>query len=122
MRPLIHPAIQDVPIGAILHALSDPLRLTIYADIVGRERSQNCSAFLQVQDKAIPKSTLSQHIKVLREAGLIRSERRGVESFNLSRSVEVDAHYPLLIATILQAHNTQLATDAAKTKKAKRKR
>ena len=35
-----------------------------------------------VREKAIPKSTLSQHFKILREAGLIRSVRKGVELKN----------------------------------------
>ncbi|WP_334270664.1 ArsR/SmtB family transcription factor, partial [Edaphobacter sp. HDX4] len=34
----------------------------------------------------MPKSTLSQHFKVLRESGLIRAERKGVEMHNTSRS------------------------------------
>ena len=51
----------------------------MYADIVAQDCPQNCSNFLTVSDKAIPKSTLSQHFKILREAGLIRERapRRG---------------------------------------------
>src|SRR4030081_3101568 len=79
MRPLFHPSIEEVTVEGILHALSDPVRVAMYADIVGQECSQSCSNFLTVSDKAIPKSTLSQHFKILREAGLIRSERQGVE-------------------------------------------
>ena len=45
----------------------------------------NCSMFLTVSDKAIPKSNFSQHFRALREAGLIRGERRGVEMYNTSR-------------------------------------
>ena len=89
MRPLIHPAIEEVPVEAILHALSDPVRVAIYAQIV-KGCKENCSTFLTVSDREIPKSTLSQHFKVLREAGLIRSERKGVEIFNTSRCGEVD--------------------------------
>ena len=33
MRPLAHPAISDVPLESILHALSDPVRVAIFADI-----------------------------------------------------------------------------------------
>lgn len=121
MRPLVHPEIQDVPVEAILHALSDPVRVAIYADIVGQDCSQNCSTFLQVLDKPIPKSTLSQHFKILREAGLIRSERRGVEMHNTSRCPEVDAHYPGLLAAIVKAHNIQIAGEAARAKKARKK-
>jgi hypothetical protein len=56
----------------------------MYAEIVAQECPQSCSNFLTVSDKAIPKSTLSQYCKILREAGLIRSERHGVEMHNIS--------------------------------------
>ena len=121
MRPLVHPAIEDVTVEAILHALSDPVRVAIYAEIVGQDCSQNCSSFLHMNDKPIPKSTLSQHFKILREAGLIRSERRGVEMHNTSRCAEVDQRYPGLMATIVKAHNIQMA-DGARREKARAKK
>ena len=117
MRPLIHPGIEEVPIEAILHALSDPVRVAIYADIV-KGCKENCSTFLTVGDREIPKSTLSHHFKILREAGLIRSERKGVEMFNTSRCEEVDRHYPGLIGAVVKAHEIQNRAD----KRAKRKR
>jgi DNA-binding transcriptional ArsR family regulator len=112
MRPLFHPSIEDVSVEAILHALSDPVRVAIFADIVGSNCSQNCSAFLQVREKTVPKSTLSQHFKALREAGLIRSERRGVEMYNTSRCAEVEQRFPGLIMAIVKAHNVQLQAKA----------
>jgi DNA-binding transcriptional ArsR family regulator len=108
MRPLFHPSIEDISVEGILHALSDPVRVAIYADIVGSDCSQNCSRFLKVSEKNIPKSTLSQHFKVLREAGLIRAERRGVEMQNTSRCVELEKRFPGLIPAIVNAHNLQL--------------
>jgi DNA-binding transcriptional ArsR family regulator len=108
MRPLFHPSIEDVTVEAILHALSDPVRVAIYADIVGSACSQNCSAFLSVSNKSIPKSTLSQHFKALREAGLIHSEWRGVEMHNTSRCAEIEKRFPGLIMAIVNAHNIQL--------------
>jgi hypothetical protein len=60
MRPLFHPSIEEVTVEGILHALSDPVRVAMYADIVAQERPQSCSNFLMVSDKAIPKSTLSR--------------------------------------------------------------
>src|SRR4051794_28484091 len=101
MRPLVHPSIDDVTVEGILHALSDPVRASIYADIALSECSMNCSNFLSVADKDVPKSTLSQHFKVLREAGLIRSERRGVEMHNTSRCAEIAGRFPGLIEAIL---------------------
>src|SRR6267378_2940356 len=125
MRPLFHPSIEDVTVEAILHALSDPVRVAIYADIVGSDCSQNCSNYLNVSDKAIPKSTLSQHFKALRETGLIRGERRGVEMHNTSRCAEIEKRFPGLISSIVNAHNVQLAGKkqggtAGKRKPAKR--
>lgn len=108
MRPLFHPSIDDVTVEGIMHALSDPVRVAIFADIAGSNSSQNCSTFLNVSERPIPKSTLSQHFKALREAGLIRGERRGVEMQNTSRCTEIDKRFPGLIAAIVNAHNVQL--------------
>jgi DNA-binding transcriptional ArsR family regulator len=107
MRPLFHPSIEDVTVESILHALSDPVRVAIFAQIAGSGCSQNCSNFLNVSDKTIPKSTLSLHFKALREAGLIRGERRGVEMQNTSRCSEVEKRFPGLIAAIVNAHKVQ---------------
>src|SRR6266853_3707182 len=122
MRPLFHPSIEDVTVEAILHALSDPIRVAIYADIVGSDCSQNCSNFLKVSNKAIPKSTLSQHFKALREAGLIRGEPIGVEMHNTSRCAEIDKRFPGLIAAIVKAHKIQLEKKARAGKVGRRKR
>ena len=121
MRPLFHPSIEDVTVEGILHALSDPVRVAIYADIVGQDCSQNCSTFLTVSDKTIPKSTLSQHFRALREAGLIRGERRGVEMHNTSRCAEIEQRFPGLIRAIVNAHAIQSAGEA-QTKKPVAKR
>jgi DNA-binding transcriptional ArsR family regulator len=108
MRPLFHPSMADVTVEAILHALSDPVRVAIFADIAGSDCSQNCSNFLHVSERVIPKSSLSQHFKVLREAGLIRGERRGVEMQNTSRCAEIEERFPGLIMAIVNAHKIQL--------------
>jgi DNA-binding transcriptional ArsR family regulator len=113
MRPLFHPAMDDVTVEGILHALSDPVRVAIFADIVGSKCSQNCSDFVNVGDKPIPKSTLSQHFKALREAGLIQGERRGVEMQNTSRCAEIEKRFPGLIPAIVNAYNIQLGKPRA---------
>jgi DNA-binding transcriptional ArsR family regulator len=107
MRPLAHPAIEDVQLEGILHALSDPVRVAIFTNIAGADCAQTCSAFAEVNDKPVPKSSLSHHFKVLREAGLIRSERQGVEMHNTSRCVEVDKRFPGLLQAIINAHTLQ---------------
>jgi len=117
MRPLIHPAIEDITVEGILHALSDPVRVSIYAELAGSACAHICSNFLQVSDRAIPKSTLSQHFRALREAGLIRSERLGVEMHNTTRCVEIEQRFPGLLPAILRAHGVQSAERARATKR-----
>lgn len=107
MRPLFHPAIEDVKVEGILYALSDPVRAAIYADIATRVCTMNCSNFLRVGERAIPKSTLSQHFRILRENGLIRSERHGVEMQNTTRCEEIEQRFPGLMRAILNAHAIQ---------------
>jgi len=107
MRPLFHPAPEDITVEGLLHALSDPVRAAIFREIAAAPGPLTCSNFLTVRDRDIPKSTLSQHFKVLREAGLIRSERQGVEMHSTSREREVDARFPGLLAAIVAAHARQ---------------
>src|SRR5712675_544161 len=121
MRPLFHPSVEDVTVEGILHALSDPVRVAIFTDIANSNCSQNCTNFVNVSDRPIPKSTLSQHFKALREAGLIRGERRGVEMQNTSRCIEIDQRFPGLIAAIVNAHNIQLRDKLALSNGGKRK-
>ena len=108
MKPIHHPPLDAITLEGIFHALSDPARAAIFANIAFSQDSQNCTAFAQIRDRIIPKSTLSQHFNALREAGLIRSERRGVEMHNVSRCEELEQRFPGLIPSILTAYRKQL--------------
>jgi len=120
MRPLIHPSVDDITVEAILHALSDPVRVAIFAQVVGSECPQSCSDFAKILERGIPKSTLSQHFKVLRESGLVRSERHGVEMHNTSRCAEIERRFPGLISAITRAHQIQSGRSAAARRQASR--
>jgi DNA-binding transcriptional ArsR family regulator len=109
MKPLFHPAIEDVTVEGILHALSDPTRVKIYAAIASTACEHTCSSLSKVIERPIPKSTLSVHFKALREAGLIRSERQGVEMRNTSRCPEIEQRFPGLIPAIVSAIQRQQA-------------
>ena len=125
MKPLFHPAIQDVTVEGILHALSDPTRVAIYAAIATSACQHTCSSLSNVVARPIPKSTLSVHFKALREAGLIRSERQGVEMRNTSRCPEIEQRFPGLIPAIVSAIQRQEASAvkraAAKTGRGRRR-
>jgi DNA-binding transcriptional ArsR family regulator len=107
MKPLLHPAINDITVEGLLFALSDPVRVQIYMEIAQADCPQICSHFLTVQGRSLPKSTLSQQFRILREAGLIHSSRCGVEMRNTTRCAELKEKFGPMIAEILKAYQRQ---------------
>ena len=70
MRPLYHPSVGEMTVQGILYALSDRVRVSIFVQLIDTECARNSTAFSKVNKESIPKSTLPQHFKILREAGL----------------------------------------------------
>lgn len=99
-RPFTHPAIADVTLESVLYALSDPVRLEIVRRLMAQGCPMNCSA---AAPEGMPKSSASHHYQILRESGLIRSERRGVEVVNTTRCKELQTRFPGLLKAILTA-------------------
>lgn len=120
MKPVFHPAAEDVTVEGILHALSDPVRARIFADIAKATCAKSCSALLGACEAPVPKSTLSLHFKVLRESGLIRSVRRGVELQNSPRT-DLGERFCKLISAIMEAHAAQTSRQKS-PKRARAKR
>lgn len=58
----------------VFKALSDPVRLRLYSRIAGCD-GETCVC--DIQDVGVSQPTVSHHLRKLREAGLIDSERRG---------------------------------------------
>ncbi len=106
-RPLAHPNIEDVTVAGILHALADPVRLAIVSELLKAEAGLNCTQTTCRLDVEMPKSTCSHHYRILREAGLIASERKGVELTSRVRTRELEARFPGLLESILQAHERE---------------
>lgn len=107
VRPLTHPPLEAITVEGILYALSDPLRLAIYVNLSRSECPQACSKYLNIKGIDLPKSTLSQHFKVLRDCGLVRSEKRGVEILNTTRCKELGERFGSLVGAILTAYDAQ---------------
>ena len=107
VRPLHHPAVRDITVEGILYALSDPVRAQIFAEMASSECPHPCSKFRKLDNRTLPKSTLSQHFKILREAGLIRSDRKGVEMHNTTRCAELKGPFGDLLAAILATYAVQ---------------
>ncbi len=95
---LPHPDLADVALTDVLFALSDPARLQIVRDLAdGPLEMAQCGA----TNPALPKSTKSHLMKVLREAGVVRNEPRGRERLVSLRREELDAAFPGLLDSVL---------------------
>ncbi len=107
MRPLFHPAVEDITVQGILYALSDPVRVRIFTQLARSQNAERCCNFSHSGAVELPRSTLSQHFKILREAGLIRSERKGVELLNRTRCAELNRRFGPMISEILRAYEKE---------------
>jgi DNA-binding transcriptional ArsR family regulator len=96
-----HPTRAELELGAVLHALSDPVRLKMVAALAaaGHGPAQTCSSF----DVPVSKSTCTHHFRVLREAGVIRQEPEGTSRLNTLRRGDLDERFPGLLDTILKS-------------------
>jgi DNA-binding transcriptional ArsR family regulator len=93
-----HPARDEIELAAVLHALSDPVRLRIAAALASGSE-QTCGSF----DVPVTKSTCTHHFKILREAGVIRQRQEGAARLNTLRRDDLEARFPGLLESILQA-------------------
>jgi DNA-binding transcriptional ArsR family regulator len=108
-RPLRHPDIDGVRVADILHALADPVRLAIVCELMDAESGMNCVETMSRVHIVLPKSTCSQHFQILREAGLIRCERKGVELSSRLRFRELEGRFPGLLKSILKSYRQEKA-------------
>ena len=109
-RPLTHPHIDDVTVAGILHALSDPVRLRIVNKLLKSRAGMNCTQMTLKLKLTMPKSTCSQHYRILRESGLIVSERKGVDLSSRVRASELETRFPGLLASILKSYTKETAS------------
>ena len=65
-----------VELAATLKALADPVRLRLLSVIASHSGGEACVCDISVGIE-VAQPTVSHHLKVLRNAGLLRSERRG---------------------------------------------
>lgn len=98
MPDLYQPPAQDIELAAVLAALADPVRLAIVKELHDRGEL-NAGAL----DVPVSKSTLSHHLKVLREAGVTWTQAQGVERCLTLRYTCLGKQFPGLLDSILKA-------------------
>ena len=92
-----HPDRDSLDISAVLHALSDPQRLGMVAELAMSDEPRPCGSFAP----EITKSTRTHHFRVLREAGLIEQWKEGTCKMSRLRREDVDARFPGLLDSVL---------------------
>ena len=81
-EPVVYPDVERVEaerIAVIAKALSDPIRLQL-VDVLRKHAGKVCVCEL-VPLFDLSQPTVSHHLKVLREAGIVDSERRGLWAY-----------------------------------------
>lgn len=99
MRALKHPLLQDLTLERLLYALSDPVRLEIVRYLANVPEA-TCGEL----DGGRPKSSMSHHFRVLRDAGLVQTRNVGTTHMNSLRGDILEARFPGLLASILAQH------------------
>ena len=100
MKVLTHPAISDVTLEMVLYVLGDRNRLQIVRNLHQAKAPLNCNEATDgISD--MPQSTCSYNFRLLREAGLVRTEKSGREAKNALRKADIDSAFPGLLDTVL---------------------
>lgn len=74
-----HTALQDEDLANVMRALGHPVRLSILR-ILAEKQANACCCTDVTQCLPLAQSTVSQHIKVLLDAGLVEREARGTRN------------------------------------------
>ncbi len=92
-----HPPLDGVELVTVLAALAEPTRLKIVRMLAARDGER---AWKDI-DLPIAQSTLSHHLKILRNAGLVQSRTEGTRCFISLREGDVSERFPGLLETVL---------------------
>jgi DNA-binding transcriptional ArsR family regulator len=97
----MEPAVDALELPRLLHALSDPVRL----DLV-RQLDAGAECRCGTMGAPVSKSTLSHHLKVLREAGVTHTRPDGTTRYVSLRRDDLEVRFPGLLDAVLQAAST----------------
>src|SRR5919106_6344981 len=98
MRQAHHPEVGEIALTEVMGALSDPIRVGLVRVLAdGRERGWG-----ELQ-APVAKSTLSHHLRVLRDAGITRTRQQGTRCFLVLRRSDIEARFPGLLDAVITA-------------------
>lgn len=100
---LPEPAAENLDLVTVLAALADRWRLAALRALDQTEHPAYCGQLMAEAGYNVSKSTVSHHMKVLREAGLTRTTVIGSRRYTAIRREELNARFPGLLDAVLNA-------------------
>jgi len=91
------PTRDDIELVDVLQALADPIRLQIVRILDEGDGAIACHEL----GLPVSKSTGSHHLKVLREAGVVRAHVDGTRKYHTLRRDDLEARFPGLLDSVL---------------------
>lgn len=99
LLPIVHPGRDEMTVEAVLRALADPVRLAIVRQLAAAGTEIACGGLTV----PVTKSTLTHHLSILRQAGVVAGRQEGTTRFNSLRRNDLDALFPGLLQGVLAA-------------------
>ncbi|MDQ6650518.1 MAG: metalloregulator ArsR/SmtB family transcription factor [Actinomycetota bacterium] len=87
-------------VAVLLKALADPVRLRLMSLIAAADEACVCDLVVPFD---VSQPTISHHLRVLREAGLVEADRRGTWVYYRARRDALDAVGSLFSAALARA-------------------
>jgi predicted transcriptional regulator len=97
MKAYSHPAMSDVPLHAVMQALSDPCRVAIVRELLQANGRPLACNEVRLD---ICKATRSHHFEVLRAAGIIFTQTEGTKCLTSLRRKELNQRFPGLLKLV----------------------
>lgn len=94
------PAADRLDLPTVLAALADPGRLAIVRALAA-QGEECCNKVGELAGLTVGKSTLSHHMKVLRESGMTRTRAQGTHRYISLRRDDLDLAFPQLLDAII---------------------
>jgi DNA-binding transcriptional ArsR family regulator len=98
---ILGPDLEGIELVTVLHALADPVRLEMVRQLSRCPGAGELSCG-QLQ-LPVSKSTVSHHLRVLHDAGVIAYREQGTRKFAFLRRDDLDERFPGLLGSIVQS-------------------
>jgi DNA-binding transcriptional ArsR family regulator len=98
VREIRHPTTSELELTHVLRTVGDPVRLAIVR-LLSDDRERRCTEVGDVV--GIPASTLSYHLRLLREAGVTRTRAEGTERHVSLRRDDLEETFPGLLEVLV---------------------